>query len=138
MYSTSPKIFWLVSTLFGLKTTDNLYEFEYLYPNQTFSKFPQQNVFFTIFVRLLWNLVENWQLLLTQPTFLTFLTYLTYLTYPTYLTYLTHLTYLTYLTYLTSLQISLKHRALISQLAATITYKMWGTELSFLWYHSTQ
>jgi hypothetical protein len=43
MYCISPKIFWLVSTLFGLKTTDNLYEFKYLYPNQTFSKFPQQN-----------------------------------------------------------------------------------------------
>jgi hypothetical protein len=32
-----------VSTLFGLKKIDNLYEFKYLYPNQTFSKFPQQN-----------------------------------------------------------------------------------------------
>ncbi len=40
------KIFCLVSTLFGLKTTDNLYEFQYLYPNQTFSKFPQQNCSF--------------------------------------------------------------------------------------------
>ncbi len=44
------------------------------------------HLFFTIFVRLLLNLVEDWQLLLTQPTFLT------YLTYPTYLTYLTYLT----------------------------------------------
>ncbi len=41
MYSISRKIFWLVSTLFGLKTTDNLYEFKYLYPNQTFSKYLQ-------------------------------------------------------------------------------------------------
>ena len=40
------KIFCLVSTLFGLKTTDNLYEFKYLYPNQTFYKFPQQNCLF--------------------------------------------------------------------------------------------
>ena len=46
-----------VSTLFGLKKTDNLYEFKYLYQNQTFSKFSQQNCFilyfFTIFDRLL-------------------------------------------------------------------------------------
>jgi hypothetical protein len=28
MYSISQKIFCLVSTLFGLKTTDNLYEFK--------------------------------------------------------------------------------------------------------------
>ncbi len=41
MYSISHKIFWLVSTLFGLKTTDNLYEFKYLYSNQTFSKYQQ-------------------------------------------------------------------------------------------------
>ena len=41
MYSIGRKIFWLVSTLFGLKTADNLYEFKYLFPNQTFSKFPQ-------------------------------------------------------------------------------------------------
>jgi hypothetical protein len=43
MYSItiSRKIFYLVSTLFGLKTADNLYEFKYLYPNQTFSKFSQ-------------------------------------------------------------------------------------------------
>ncbi len=40
------KIFCLVSTLFGLKKTENLYEFKYLYPNQTFFKFPQQNCSF--------------------------------------------------------------------------------------------
>ncbi len=59
--------------------------------------------FFTIFVRLLYNLVESWQPRLSQPTFLTFLTYLIYLTFPTYLTYLSYLIYLTYLTYLTYL-----------------------------------
>jgi hypothetical protein len=32
-----------VSTLFRLKKADNFYEFKYLYPNQTFSKFLQQN-----------------------------------------------------------------------------------------------
>jgi hypothetical protein len=49
------KIFWLVSTLFGLKTTDNLYEFKYVYQNQTFSKFPQQNcsIFSPFLFRLL-------------------------------------------------------------------------------------
>jgi hypothetical protein len=40
MYSISRKIFYLGSTLFGL-TTDNLYEFKYLYAYKTFSKFPQ-------------------------------------------------------------------------------------------------
>ncbi len=48
------------------------------------------HLIFTFFVRLLQNLVQSWQPLLSQPTFLT---------YPTYLTYLT------------SLKISLKHRA---------------------------
>ncbi len=41
MYIISRKIFCLVSTLFGLKKTDNVYEFNSLYPNQTFPKFPQ-------------------------------------------------------------------------------------------------
>jgi hypothetical protein len=41
MYSISRKIICLVITLFGLTTTDTLYEFKYLYLNQTFSKFPQ-------------------------------------------------------------------------------------------------
>ncbi len=41
IYSISRKIFWLVSTLFGLKAADNLYEFKYMFPNQTISKFPQ-------------------------------------------------------------------------------------------------
>ncbi len=40
MYNICRKIFCLVSTSFGLNTTDNLYEFKYLYQNQTFSKFP--------------------------------------------------------------------------------------------------
>jgi hypothetical protein len=35
-----------ISTLFGLEKTDNLYEFKYLHPNKTFSKFPQQNCSF--------------------------------------------------------------------------------------------
>jgi hypothetical protein len=35
-----------VTTLLGLKKTDNLYELKYLHPNQTFSKFPQQNCSF--------------------------------------------------------------------------------------------
>ncbi len=35
------KIFWLVRTFFGLRKTDNLYEFKYLYPNHAFSTFPQ-------------------------------------------------------------------------------------------------
>jgi hypothetical protein len=41
MYSISRKIFCLVSTLFGLKKTDYLYEFKYLYSNKKFPKFPQ-------------------------------------------------------------------------------------------------
>jgi hypothetical protein len=61
-------------------------------------------------------MVESWQPLLSQPTFLPYLTYLTYPSYLTYLTYLTYRTYPTYLTYLTSLQICLKHHAQVSLL----------------------
>jgi hypothetical protein len=56
MYGISRKIFWLVSTLFGLNSTDNMYEFKYLYPNQTFPKISTIKLFiylFTIFVRLM-------------------------------------------------------------------------------------
>ncbi len=56
MYSISCKIIWLVSTLFGLNTTDKLYEFKYLYLNQAFSQIFIIKLFiyaFTIFVRLL-------------------------------------------------------------------------------------
>jgi hypothetical protein len=59
-----------VSILFGFKKTNNLYEFKYLYPNQTTFQISTTKLFiyfFTIFVTLLQNLVENWQLLLTQP-----------------------------------------------------------------------
>ncbi len=55
----------------------------------------ETNLFLTFFTkRQLKIVVESWQPLLSQPTFLTFLTYLTY---PTYLTYLTYLAYLPYL-----------------------------------------
>ncbi len=50
-----------VSNLFGLKKTDNLYEFKYLYPIQTFSKFPKQP--FLLDCCQTW---ENWQPLLSQ------------------------------------------------------------------------
>jgi hypothetical protein len=43
----------------GLKKTDNLYEFKYLYPNQTFSKFPQQNCSF-IFSPFLLDCCKIW------------------------------------------------------------------------------
>jgi hypothetical protein len=91
MVRTSPsKIFCLVSTLFGLKKTDNLYEFNYLYPNQTFSKFPQKivHLFYLHFCLTAVKSGRELAKLLSQAAFLTFLTYLTYLTYPTYLTYL--------------------------------------------------
>ena len=52
------KIFCLVSTLFGLKTTDNFNEFKYLYPNQTISKFPQQNCSF-IFVTPAYSYIRS-------------------------------------------------------------------------------
>jgi hypothetical protein len=45
-----------VSTLFGLKKTDNLYEFKYLYPKLSFFQIFTTKLFinfFTIFVRLL-------------------------------------------------------------------------------------
>ncbi len=53
------KIFCLVSTLFGLKKTDNLYEFKYLYVNKTLSKFPQQNCSF-IFSPFLLDCCKIW------------------------------------------------------------------------------
>ena len=58
IYSISRKIFWLVSTLFGLKTTDNLFEFKYLYLNQTFSKSHNKIVFMSCFF-VLFYMGEN-------------------------------------------------------------------------------
>ncbi len=86
-----------VSTLFGLKKTDNLHEFKYLYPNQTFFKFPQQNCSF-IFSPFLLKCCKicqrigncysrNLPSLASLPT----VPYLPYLTFLPYLPYLPNL-----------------------------------------------